>query len=369
MYPSVPKGRFLAAALAFGVTLLLSAACGSGSGASSGRAATPLGAAAATSRTEERVTLRLGYFSNITHATAIAGVEKGIFAKDLGPNVKLETSTFNAGPAAVEALFSGGLDASYVGPNPAINAFVKSKGEAIRIISGAASGGAFLVVRSDVNGPQDLRGKRLASPQLSGTQDVALRNWLQNQGLKTDLQGGGDVSVTPQENADTLDAFRSGQIAGAWVPEPWASRLISEGGGKVLVDERDLWPDGQYVTTLLIVRTGFMKQHPAVVERLLQGQVETNDYLAAQPDDARKVVNGAIQQITGKPLKEDVLISSWKNLAFTNDPIASSLRTSADAAVALGLLKLDNLDLKRIFDLGPLNRVLKAAGKPEIAAP
>ncbi|MBL8976754.1 MAG: ABC transporter substrate-binding protein, partial [Myxococcales bacterium] len=185
--------------------------------------------------------LRLGYFPNITHAAALVGVSDGIFARQLGA-IKLETFTFNAGPAAIEALLSGSLDASYVGPNPAINAFVKSRGEAVRIIAGATSGGAFLVVRPEISSAADLRGQAVASPQLGGTQDVALRSWLATQGLKTDTSGGGDVSVVPQENAQTLERFRDGKLAGAWVPEPWASRLVLEGGGKVLVDERDLWP-------------------------------------------------------------------------------------------------------------------------------
>src|SRR6266540_2189592 len=202
------------------------------------------------------LTLRLGYFPNLTHATAIVGVEGGIFQEKLGNNVKLETSTFNAGPAAVEALNSGAVDATYIGPNPAINAYAQSGGEAIRIVSGATSGGAFLVVKPSIKNAKDLKGKQIASPQLGNTQDVALRTWLKKKGLKTDPAGGGDVSIVPQENAQTLDLFKQGQIDGAWVPEPWATRLVDEGGGKILVNESTLWPQGRYVTTQLIVRTG-----------------------------------------------------------------------------------------------------------------
>ena len=168
------------------------------------------------------VELRLGYFPNVTHATAIVGVENGIFQDKLGSGVTLTTQTFNAGGDVVEAIFNGGLDASYVGPNPALNAWAQSEGTAIKIISGATSGGAFLVVSPDITSPDQLAGKKLGSPQLGNTQDVALRAWLKEQGYTTDLEGGGDVSILPQANADILTAFSSGALDGAWVPEPWA---------------------------------------------------------------------------------------------------------------------------------------------------
>ena len=237
--------------------------------------------------------LRLGYFPNITHAAALVGVRDGSFARELGAT-KLETFTFNAGPAAIEALLSGSLDASYIGPNPAINAFVRSRGEAVRIVAGATSGGAFLVVRPDITSPADLRGQQLASPQLGGTQDVALRTWLASQGLATDTAGGGDVSVVPQENAQTLERFRDGALAGAWVPEPWASRLVIEGGGKVLVDERELWPGKQYTTTVLLVRREFLERHPDRVDALVRGHVEATKWLTANLEEARKQVNAEI---------------------------------------------------------------------------
>ncbi|HZQ35891.1 MAG TPA: ABC transporter substrate-binding protein [Dehalococcoidia bacterium] len=349
------------AAAALSVALV---ACGS----SKAPANSTAGGAAGSPAPGSRVTLRLGYFPNITHATAIVGVEQGIFAQALGPNVKLETSTFNAGPAAVEALFSHALDAAYMGPNPALNAYVQSKGEAVRVISGATSGGAYLVVRPDVNGAADLRGKKVASPQLGNTQDVALRNWLSSQGLKTDPQGGGDVSVVPQDNADTLNAFKSGQIAGAWVPEPWATRMVREGGGKVLVDERSLWPGGQYVTTLLVVRTDYQKRHPDVIERLLQGQIAANRLVNSQPDAARRTVNSTIQRLTGQSLSAETIAAAWPNLSFTNDPLLPTLRKSAEAASALGFLKLGSLSLDNIADVGLLNQALNAAGLPQVAS-
>jgi sulfonate transport system substrate-binding protein len=323
---------------------------------------TPAGAGAAPK--QGNVTLRLGYFPNVTHASALVGVEGGIFKEKLGTNVQLETSTFNAGPQAVEALNSGALDATYIGPNPAINAFAQSGGEAIRIISGATSGGAFLVVKPTIKNAKDLKGKQVASPQLGNTQDVALRTWLKKKGLKTDTAGGGDVSILPQENAQTVDLFKQGQLDGAWVPEPWATRLVQEGGGKVLVDESTLWPKGQYVTTQLIVRTQFLKDHPDAVKRLLEGQVAANDLIKNDPDQAQQLVGQGINNATGKPLAADVIAASFKNLTFTNDPIATSLRKSAKDAEAAGLLKA--VDLKGIYNLKLLNQVLTKQGEPTV---
>jgi NitT/TauT family transport system substrate-binding protein len=351
---------------------VVAGACGSDNSSSSGSAATSAaGASAATSASAaattsgEKVTLRLGYFPNITHATALVGVEKGIFADQLGPNVTLHTQTFNAGPNAIDALFASSIDATYVGPNPAINGYVKSKGEALRIVSGATSGGASLVVASDINGPADLKGKTLATPQLGNTQDVALRSWLKTNGLNTDTSGGGDVSIKPQDNAATLDAFKQGQVQGAWVPEPWATRLVQEGGGKVLVNEADLWPNGQFVTTQLVVRTEFLKDHPDAVTKLLEGQVAANDYVNKNPADAQKAANDQIEKITQKRLSDAVVADAWKNLTFTNDPIASSLAKSASDAVDLGLL--EKPDLTGIYDLSLLNEVLKAQGQPDVS--
>jgi NitT/TauT family transport system substrate-binding protein len=308
--------------------------------------------------------LRLGYFPNVTHAPALVGIKDGIFAKALGDGVTLQPSSFNAGPEAVEALFAGAIDASFVGPNPAINAFAKSGGKAIRIVSGSTSGGAFLVVAADIHTAADLKGKTLASPQLGGTQDVALRSWLKKQGYSTDTAGGGDVSVAPQANADTLNAFKQGQIAGAWVPEPWATRLIQEGGGHVLVDERDLWPDQKFVTTHLIVATKFLDDHPDVIEALLNGLVSSIDAIAKDPAAAQKSANAAIADVTGKPLSDKVIAAAWANLTFTVDPISSSLKQSAADAQAIGLL--DPVDLTGIYDLTILNKVLKGLGQPAV---
>jgi len=315
----------------------------------------------------EPVTLRLGYFPNVTHATAIVGVENVIFQDKLGSSATLQTQTFNAGGDVVEAIFNGGLDASYVGPNPAINAWAQSEGTAIKIVSGATSGGAFLVVSPDITSPDQLAGKTLSSPQLGNTQDVALRAWLKDQGYATDLEGGGDVSVTPLANADILTAFTSGNLDGAWVPEPWATRMVEEGGGHILVDERDLWPEGRFVTTHLIVATEFLNAHPDVVKHLLEGQVAANQFVNDNPDEAQQVVATAIGELTGSELDAAILAASWGNLEFTNDPIASSLTESATHAEEVGLL--DPVDLDGIYDLSLLNEVLSAEGMEEIPQP
>lgn len=344
-------GRWSVAAASVAL-LTLAGACGEGDPGTAARQPKP-------------VTVRLGYFPNLTHATALVGVERGIFAGALGPDT-LSVSTFKAGPAAVEALFSEAVDAAYIGPNPAINAFARSNGEAIRIVAGATSGGAALVVRPTIADARGLRGTKLATPQLGGTQDVALRHWLRAQGLRSDVQGGGDVTVTPQDNAQTLETFRSGLIDGGWVPEPWATRMVQEGGGRVLVDEASLWPGGRFVTTVLVVRTEFLERHPDTVRRLLEGHVEANRFANGDPAEAQRLANRAIEKVTGLKLPEPVVSAAWRNLTFTNDPVASSLEASAAHATEVGLL--DEVDLDGIYELTLLNDVLTAGGGRAVAA-
>lgn len=310
--------------------------------------------------------LRLGYFANLTHAAAIIGVDRGLFADELGAT-KLETQIFDAGPAAVEALFGGSLDAAYIGPNPAINAFAKSDGKAIRIIAGATSGGAQLVVRPGITAARDLRGKTLASPGLGNTQDVALRAWLSEQGLRNSVQGGGDVTILPTKNSDILQLVTAGKLDGAWVPEPWASRLVLEAGATVLVDERDLWPGGQFVTTHLIVRTDFLERHPQTVEALLRGHVEAVHWANQNSAEAKTVVNNGIKDLTGKPLRPDVLDRAWQNLTVTDDPVAASLQRSEEHAVAAGVAT-KRVDLRGIYELSILNQIRTQRGLPAVSA-
>ncbi len=312
--------------------------------------------------------LRLGYFPNVTHAQALVGVDQGIFAKALGSDVKLTTKTFNAGPAAVEALFSDAIDITYIGPGPATNAYAKSKGKAVRVIAGAAANGAALVVKPSITSVEQLKGKKIATPQLGNTQDIALRYFLKEKGLKTNKDGGGDVSILPQENSQTLQTFTEGSIDGAWVPEPWAYRLQAEAGGKVLVDERDLWPDKKFVTTHIVVRTAFLKEHPDVVKKFLAGHVEATDRINADPAGAQQAVADGIGKITGKPLKLEVVAGGWKTLVFTDDPVASSLIEGARHAQDVELLDPVD-DLEAIYDLAPLNDVLKDKSKEQVSGP
>jgi NitT/TauT family transport system substrate-binding protein len=323
------------------------------------------GGATAATGADGKVALRLGYFPNLTHAGAIVGVDKGMFATALGTGVTLTAEPFNAGPAATEAFLAGDIDATFIGPSPAINAYVKSQGQALRIISGATSGGAALVVKASITSVAQLRGTRIATPQLGNTQDVALRYWLSQNGLHTDTAGGGDVSILPQSNSQTLQTFKSGQIDGAWVPEPWATMLVDQAGGKVLVNETSLWPQGQFATTVLIVRTDYLGAHPDVIKNLLKGLLAVNDWMAANPAAAQDVVNKAIDALTGQLLPAKTIADAWKNLTFTADPMATSLRTAAQHAQQVGLLST-SANLDGICDLTLLNEVLKDAGKPAV---
>jgi NitT/TauT family transport system substrate-binding protein len=313
--------------------------------------------------------VRLGFFPNVTHAPALVGVGDGYFEAALGDGVTLEQFTFNAGTEAIEALFAEALDITFIGPNPAINGFAQSNGEALRIISGSTSGGAYLVVDPEIESVEDLVGTSIATPSLGNTQDVALRAWLAEGGYETTLEGGGDVSILPQSNSTTLEAFITGSIDGAWVPEPWASRLILEGGGTVLVDERDLWPEtgGEYVTTHLIVRTAFLDEHPDLVRAVLVGLADSVDAIAADPAAAQATVIDQIDSITGERPSDEVVAASFDNLTFTLDPIAASLEGSAEDAVAVGLL--EPVDLDGIYDLTLLNEVLVERDAPSITVP
>jgi NitT/TauT family transport system substrate-binding protein len=345
------RKRTLEISLAVGLALLIGAGAAIASSVSRDNEAAP--AAAGGSPAAE---LKLGYFGNITHAPALIGVSKGFIANDLGAT-KLTTQVFNAGPAAIEALNAGAIDATYICPNPAINSYVKSKGESISIIAGAASGGAQLVVKPGINSAADLKGKKLATPQLGGTQDVALRAWLGKQGFKTSTDGSGDVAINPTENAQTLKLFQDGKLDGAWLPEPWASRLVLQAGAKVLVDEKDLWEKGEFVTTVLIVNKKFAAEHPATVQALLKGHVESVNWLNKAPSSEKAtVLNDALKAAAGSALPADVIDRSLKNIVFTTDPLAGTYRKLLQDGVEAGTTK--QADINGIFDLTALNSVL-----------
>jgi NitT/TauT family transport system substrate-binding protein len=349
--------RLLAGIAVAGIAVL-AAGCGSAAaGSSSG----------ASDTSAKKVVLRLGFLENITHAPALIGVKDGFFTKNLGKNVTLKLYPFSTGTEEATALLAGQLDAAYVGPNPAINTWQKSNGTLIRVISGAASGGAELVVSKGITSPSQLKGQKLATPSLGNTQDVSLRYWLKTKGLTTTPTGGGDVPVTPvtPNSAAVLD-FESGQIAGGWEPAPYDAEMVAA-GGHVLVNEASLWPGGKFVTTLLVVTQQFLAANPAVVSDLLKAQIEANSYIASHKSAAETAANAELASLTGKGLKSSVLAASFAQVAFTDNPVGSSLLTDASHAVSLGLLKPVG-DLKGIFDLGPLNKLLKADGQPTVGS-
>jgi len=344
--------RRVTTAAMVGAALLL-AGCSSSSSSSPTSGSTTNANAAGASP----VTVRLGFLSNITHAPALVALKEGFFTKALGSAGTLKATAFSAGTEETTAILSGQLDAAYVGPNPAINAWQKSDGTAIKIISGAATGGASIVVKKGITSASQLKGKSLATPSLGNTQDVALRYWLKQNGLTTTTTGGGDALVKPTKpNSAAVLEFKSGQIAGASEPAPYDVQMVND-GGTVLLKEPG-------VTTLLVVTQSFLSAHPAIVDDLLKAQVQANAFIKSNPTQAQADANAELASYTGKPLKPDIVAASFKEITFTNDPAAASLKADADQAVSLGLLKPVNLD--GIYELGPLNQVLAAVGESQV---
>jgi NitT/TauT family transport system substrate-binding protein len=307
--------------------------------------------------------VRLGFFPNVTHASALLAYGKGFFAKQLG-TTKLNTQQFNAGPDEVTALLNGSLDAGFIGSGPAITAFARSNGKGVRVISGATSGGAQLVVRPGITAPEQLRGRTIAVPQRGNTQDIALRKWLSSKGLRVGT-GPNEVNVVAMDNPQTFDAFRSSQLDGGWLPEPWASRLAIDAGAQVLQNERALWPGGKFPTTVLLVRTQFLREHPATVDALLRAEQDAIEFAASNHAEAETVVNDQLTQLTGKGLSEPVLDRALANIELTTDPLAVEFNQLAQDEVVAGLVP-KTPDLTDFIDVGPLNRVRHERGKPPV---
>ncbi|WSQ12569.1 aliphatic sulfonate ABC transporter substrate-binding protein [Streptomyces sp. NBC_01231] len=360
--PAAPALRRTFAVIA-ALPLLTLAACGYGSQADKDDTAK---VAAGAKKVDGLSSVKIGYFGNLTHATALVGFQKGFFQKELGAT-KVSPAIFNAGPSEIEALNSKSIDIGWIGPSPAINGYVKSNGKSLKIIGGSASGGVKLVVNpKKIKTLKDVKGKKIATPQLGNTQDVAFLNWIAEQGWKVDAQSGqGDVSVVRTDNKITPDAYKSGSIDGAWVPEPTASKLVAA-GGKVLLDEASLWPDKKFVITNIIVRQDFLKEHPKAVEAVLKASVEANKWINANPDEAKAAANKRLETDSGKALSAEVIDPAWKSIQFTDDPLAATLNTEAEHAVKAGLL--EKPDLKGIYDLTLLNKVLKADGESPVDA-
>jgi NitT/TauT family transport system substrate-binding protein len=340
-----------------GATALLAAACSSSSSSSASSGTTA--AASTSSGGSAPVTVRLGFLTNITHASALVGLKEGFFTKALGSAGTLKPTDFSTGTQETTALLAGQLDAAYVGPNPAINTWQKSSGSAIKIISGAATGGASVVVSKGIASAAQLKGKTLATPSLGNTQDVALRYWLKQNGVTTTTTGGGDAFIKPTTpNSAAVLEFKSGQIAGGSEPAPYDVEMVAD-GGKVLLSEPG-------VTTILVVTQSFLSAHPAIVADLVKAQVEANDFIKSNTTAAEADANAELATYTAKPLKASVVAAAFKEITFTDDPDASSLTADASQAVSLSLLKPVNLS--GIFDLGPLNTALAAAGESQVSS-
>src|ERR1700751_349361 len=327
--------RRVTAAAMVGAALLLAVGCSSSS------AGTTSSGSGSGNADPAPVTVRLGFLTNITHASALVGLKEGFFTKDLGSAGTLKATAFSTGTEETTAVLAGQLDAAYVGPNPAINAWQKSNGTAIKIISGAATGGASVVVTKGITSAAQLKGKSLATPSLGNTQDVALRYWLKQNGLTTTSTGGGDAFVKPTTpNSAAVLEFKSGQIAGGSEPAPYDLEMVSD-GGSVLFTETG-------VTTLLVVTQSFLSAHPAIVADLIKAQIEANDFIKSNPTAAQADTSPELAAYTGKRVKRSAIAASFKEITFTDDPDQSSLTTDASQAVSLGLLK--PVDLNGIFD-------------------
>lgn len=335
--------------------LLFATACGSARDSASEVTSSSAGAPSAGAA--KASVLRLGYFANVTQASAVYGIGSGELGRSLG-GTKLSSSVFKAGPEAIEALAGGAIDAAFLGPNPAINGYANSGGTLLRIVAGASYGGAALVVRPEITEVSQLAGKRIATPQLGNTQDVAAKAYFKAKGV--------EVDIINQDNAQTLDLLKRGDIDGGWVPEPWASRLQIDSGGRLLVDEASLWPQGRFVTTHLVVSQKYLSAYPGTVQDLLKGLISVTDTVATNSPQVQHVVNSQIRTDTGKALSEPVLAASFRRLTATVDPVASSLRKSAQDAAAVGVSKRA-VDLSGIYDLSLLNRLLAASGKPTVS--
>jgi NitT/TauT family transport system substrate-binding protein len=313
----------------------------------------------------ETHSLRLGHFPNITHAQALYAKAVGHFEKKLATPIRW--SSFHAGPTAIEAIFTDAIDATFVGPSPAINGFIRSRGEKFVIIAGSAGGGAGLVLRkgAGIRSEKDFGGKTIATPQLGNTQDIAARGWFAGRGYKF-KEKGGTLTLLALSNPDQLTLFKKGEIHGAWTVEPWLARLEIEGGGELFLDEKTLWPDGRYATTVLIMNRDFLATNPKLTRTLLQALVEVTQQINGDKAEAAKLLNAQLKRETGKSLADAVIAKAMERVDFTWDPVAPSLRRSAEAAHQIGFLR-DAPDLKGIFQLRMLNDVLKEQNLPPVA--
>lgn len=310
---------------------------------------------------------RLGYFPNLTHAQAVIARDSDDWANQLG--VPIQWIPFNAGPSAIEAIFAGAIDATFIGPSPTINGYAKSKGEVFCVVAGSASGGAALVVRpgSGIQGAGDFHDKIMATPQLGNTQDVAARWWLKQQGYRL-AEKGGTVRVIPTNNADQMALMAKKELDAAWTIEPWVSRMEMAGCGRILLEEKSLWPDGRYVTTHLIVRRALLEKRADLVRRLLKAHVKLTQELQADPQAAAERFTQAFERQTGQKIGVELVARAMGRVELTWDPLAETLMQSAEHAVELGLLR-SRPSLTGLYDLTLLNEVLSQMNQPLIQPP
>lgn len=294
--------------------------------------------------------IRVAYFPNITHAVPIIGMEKGTFANQIGNNTVIEPILFDAGPQVIESIFAGSIDIAYVGPGPAINGFLKSEDHNVKILSGAASGGVSFIVHpnSEIDSVADFGGKRIVAPQIGNTQDISLRNYLSENGLKP-AEKGGSVIVLNIPNPDIYTLFAKGDIDAAWVPEPTATILVQQLDGKRLFNEEELWPDNKFASVLLIAREEYVQQNPEVINKWLEAHKQTVDWINSNPEQTRIIFIQFMKKETGKSLSDKLIDESLFNLEITSDPVVSSIHTFAKRADSLGYLGRHGYSLDGIF--------------------
>ena len=298
------------------------------------------------------VVVRVGYFPNVTHAQGVIGSQTtreghGWFESRLGPGVTVQWFAFNAGPGAMEAILAGSIDLTYVGPNPALNAYIRSGGDEIRVLAGAAEGGAALVVAGDgrIKTPADFRGRRVATPQFGNTQDVAARAWLKKQGFRV-TQTGGDVLVVPTANPDQLAALTSGQVDAVWTVEPWVSRLVQDGGGRVFLEQRDA------VITLLVSSVRFLREHPDLAARFREAHAELTTWVGTHEAEAQAEVRAGLSAAVGRDVAPALVAAAWLRLRFTSQLDSARMAELVADAQKVGFLR-DAIPLDRLFSGKP----------------
>ncbi|MCI0559915.1 MAG: ABC transporter substrate-binding protein [Nitrososphaera sp.] len=312
---------------------------------------------------EESGVIRIGYFANMNHAQAVIGLGRGDFHRTL-QGTEVRSQVFNAGPSVIEAMLANHIDVAYIGPNPAINGYMVSDGSLLRIISGAASGGAVFVVRNDagIQSTADFADKKFSSPQLGNTQDVALRKYLLDNGYQT-KENGGSVEVLPAHNSDIVTLMIKKEIDGAWVPEPWGAKLVKEANARIFLDERALWPEGEFVTAHVIARTEYLEHNPGIIKKFLKAHVDETEWINNNQEEAVKAFNQELKKLTGKSIPEDELVEGLSRMKLTSDPVKESLFQSAEDAIEIGFLESEGLDLEGIYELDLLNEVLAEQGQ------